>query len=141
MLFNCFEILITSTLNFQDAKPFACDLCSYTGKEKSKLEQHLRSTHKLELKTKNALWSKMMKEGKGYQDFLEHLRERKGAKEFSPVHSVSFNKCASAEDSVDNEYSKGTKFLPMNENNKVTEVSLQQNSNHYIQNSNSLMIL
>ncbi|CAG2241008.1 unnamed protein product [Mytilus edulis] len=59
-----------------EARPFSCHLCEYSCKLKGNLNSHMKNIHKLEIVSINKLHEKVVKTGKGYDEYMEARRKR-----------------------------------------------------------------
>lgn len=58
----------------QEARPFSCHICEYSCKLKGNLNSHMKNIHKLEIISTHKLREKMIKTGKGYNEYMSARR-------------------------------------------------------------------
>ncbi|XP_076106613.1 uncharacterized protein LOC143075168 [Mytilus galloprovincialis] len=57
-----------------EARPFSCHICEYSCKLKGNLNSHMKNIHKLEIISTHKLREKMIKTGKGYNEYMSARR-------------------------------------------------------------------
>ena len=63
-----------STFLLQEVRPYGCHLCEYRCKFKGNINKHMKNRHKVEIVSSYKLREKMIKTGKGYDEYMNSRR-------------------------------------------------------------------
>lgn len=68
------NLMIHKNCRHSEVRPYGCHLCEYSCKFKGNLNKHMKNKHKVEIVSSYKLYEKMIKTGKGYDEYMNSRR-------------------------------------------------------------------